>query len=218
VGIVTAGTPLFSQLLKAGEIRRVRETVLFLTRYCLGGLIVAFGVLAIWGREILSIWLGPGHFVGYATLLVLMLLMLAEAHQGMFQSACVAAEKLGFYKAVLVGGLLSLGLSLVLIPRYGLLGAATASLVGQAATQHWITPWLAMRTLHMRFTDDVVRVLLPVASLGGAVALIGLLCKSVGGSSVPAFTATCVLSVLAGSLFCRTLVTALLAKVRSLRA
>jgi O-antigen/teichoic acid export membrane protein len=213
VGVVTAGTPIFSQLLKAGETAHVKDTVLLLTRYSLGGLVAAFGILVVWGKEALEVWLGKGHFVGYATFGVLMVLMIAEAHQGMFQSACVAAEKLGFYKAVLVGGVLSLGLCLILIPRFGILGAAVSALIGQGATQHWVIPWLAMRALQMRFLEDLKRVLLPAACLGGAITLAGLVFKTLCGSPFPALIATFFFALLSGYVFFRKLIEILLRKI-----
>ena len=66
------------------------------------------------------------------------------------------------------------GLSLCLIPRLQLVGAALAVLVGQAATQNWVTPAYAFRLLRMRFGDDLRDVIGPVVVAGGAATLVGM--------------------------------------------
>ena len=203
VGIVAAGSPLYSQLLKAGENAYVRETLLTLTRYSLGAIALAFGFLGVWGRQVFEFWLGKGHFVGYPILGILIVLMFAEAHQGMLQAACVAAEKLDFYKAVLVGGILTLGLSFILIPKFGLLGAAISALAGQATTQDWVTPKLAMRVLQIRYIDGLKRVLIPGLSLGGAVFFIGMTLKAVHVPTVFGIAMTFIGTIVISFLFYR---------------
>jgi O-antigen/teichoic acid export membrane protein len=179
VGVVSAGIPIFSQLIRARDIAYVKNTILDWTKYGLGGLAIIFGIILVWGKEIIEMWLGAGHFIGFPTILVLVLMMFSEAHQGMLQTACVAAERLGFYKAVLLGGLISFFLSLLLIPRIGLLGAALAAFIGQVTTQHWVTPKLAFSVLGMRFREDLKRVLLPAVVLGGAIVIMGLGIKAI---------------------------------------
>jgi O-antigen/teichoic acid export membrane protein len=218
VGIVTAGSPLFSQQLKAGNVANVRETVVIMTRYGLGGLAVIYGFLGIWGREAFELWLGRGHFVGFSILSILIVLMLAEAHQGMFQAACVAAERLGFYKSILIGGALTLGLSLVLIPRFGLIGAALSTFIGQACTQHWVTPRLGMQVLEMRFLEDLRYVLLPAGCLGGVVVGVGLVLKVAGVDTIPAVAATFLCALLACYLFYRKLIWSLIGRWQSVWA
>lgn len=180
VSTVSIGNPLFAQSLKAGAVEDVRDTIIPLMGAALTGLTVVYAQVAVTGRGLFELWLGHGHFVGQWVLLVMILTMLLEAHQGMLQSACIAAEKFSYYKYSLLSGFLSVMLGLLLTARVGILGAALSTLLAQAITVNWAVPRLGLRILKSRFSDDINRVLLPSVFFGGGSYGLGWLAKNWG--------------------------------------
>ena len=179
LSIVSVGTPLFSRLLKAGDLVRTRLALLRLMQISLLGLVLAYAFIAVFAEELFQLWLGPGHFVGYPVFAILALAMTVEAHQGMLQIAVVAAEELSWYKFSLLGGVLSLFLALWWIPQWNILGAALALLIPQLLTQSWIVPYAALRLLHLRFAVVLWSVILPALMAGVWLACCGLALKAV---------------------------------------
>ena len=203
VGVVSAGTPLFSQMLKAGQTAAVRETITLWTKYALGCVTLMFSVICVWGKEVFETWLGSGHFVGWTTLWLLLALMTLEAHQGMMQVVCVAAERLEFFKAILLGGCVSVTLALLLIPRVGIPGAALASLTGEAATQLWIVPRQSLAVLDAGFKRHVRTVFVPVAGATAGVLAVGAIARILGVGTSAGLTLTVVSAVLSALVFLR---------------
>ncbi len=161
VGVTVSGTPLFSQLIKANNKKKLAEYVLLLSRVSLSCLVSVFCVFIVFGPTIFQLWLGEGHYLGLFFCIVLALLMTVEAHSGLLLPVCIAAERLSFYKSVLIGGVVNILIAIILIPRFGVLGAVIGIFVAQTVTQSWIIPNLAMKVLQIRFGYVIRRVLFP---------------------------------------------------------
>jgi O-antigen/teichoic acid export membrane protein len=178
LNIVTIALPLFSQKWQAGRIDEMQRLILGLMRLSLGLLMVAYVFICIYAKDIFELWLGVGHFVGYPVLIVMAVTMLIDAHQGMLMTICIAAERLQFYKATLLGGIISLPLSFCLIKSYGILGAVLAILVAGLLTQNWVIPWISLKLLRLNFVTILTKLITPSLLLGLAVGILGILIKS----------------------------------------
>jgi O-antigen/teichoic acid export membrane protein len=177
LNMVSIATPLLSQKWQAGCIGEMQRLMLGLMRLALGLLTAAYTFICIYGKDIFELWLGTGSFVGYPVLVILAAMMLLEAHQAMLMTACLAAEKLQFYKIVVLGGLISLPLSIWFIKHYGLLGAALGIFISGLLTINWAIPWLSLKVLRLTFIPFMKNILLPSLAIGLSVALTGLLLK-----------------------------------------
>ena len=138
-----------AQMWKAGDRLRVKANVIWLTRFSLALLLVVFFGIGFFSRGLFEFWLGPGNFVGYFVIVVFMVNLFLEAHQGALMTVCIAAEELSFYRADVLGGGLAACLLPVLITRHGIAGAALAVLIAALFTVNWVIPSLALRLLEV---------------------------------------------------------------------
>ncbi|GAG93967.1 unnamed protein product, partial [marine sediment metagenome] len=86
---------------------------------------------------------------------------------------CIAAERLQFYKYALLGGLISVAFAVLMIPQWGLFGAAFAILIAQLLTNNWIIPWISLNLLQYSFRHYFLNVILRVLGVGIIILLIG---------------------------------------------
>jgi hypothetical protein len=127
---------------------------------------MSYVFICIYGKEIFELWLGKEHFIGYKVLITLSIMMLLEAHHGMLNMPCIAAEKLQFYKYTLLGGFINLGLILMLIQRWYLFGVAISILIAHLATNNWIIPKISLQLLEFTFRKYFFTIVFPVLGAG----------------------------------------------------
>jgi O-antigen/teichoic acid export membrane protein len=179
VSLVGVTIPLQSQMWQAGDLETMRRYVTRLTRLGLVLLVIAYAFICVNGKEIFELWLGQGHFVGYPVLALLSIMMLLEAHHGMLNTPCIAAERLQFYKYTLLGGFINVGLIVLLVARWGLLGIAVAVLIAHLATNNWIIPKISLSLLKHRLSRYFTDVILPVLGAGAVAMVFGLAIKQI---------------------------------------
>ncbi len=179
ISIVGVTTPLLSQMWQAGDLESIRKYVFRLTRLSLGLLAMVYAFICIYGKEIFELWLGEGHFVGNPVLFTLVIMMFLEAQHAVLNAPCIAAERLQFYKYTILGGFISLALLALMVPRWGLLGAALSVMIAQLLTNNWVIPWISLNLLHESFQHYFVKVILPVLALGVFIVSIGLITSHV---------------------------------------
>jgi O-antigen/teichoic acid export membrane protein len=155
-------------LWQAGEIAALHGVVRRNAR--LGLLIILCGAccLLVLGQQIFDVWLGPGRFVGYPTLVVFIVLLTLETHSTIIMLSSRATEDEAFALCSVAGGLLKIVASWILMQRYGLLGIAAGTLVAQLLTNYWYTAFRGLRRLRMSFREHFARVLLPCAAIFAA--------------------------------------------------
>ncbi len=162
--VVGISMPLLSQMWSAGDSDRIQRYVFKLTRI---GLVLVTGMvtsIGVYAPEIFELWLGPGHFIGYTAFIILAVNIVLCCHHGMLNIPCLAAEEMGFYKYVLLGGILNIVLSLYLTNRYGVEGACLAMFLSYLLTVNWIIPTMFVRLFRVRVAEYTLKVLLPTAT------------------------------------------------------
>jgi O-antigen/teichoic acid export membrane protein len=178
VSIVSVGTPLFSQMWRAGSLDELQSFAIGLMRLSMGLLTASYVSFVFFSKDIFTLWLGKAHFLGYPVIIILSLMMFIEAHQGTLMTFCVATERLQFYKIIILGGIISLPLSYILIKNYGILGAALSILISGMLTQNWFIPMMSLKLLKLSFLTIIKKVLLPCLYILISLLLFGFLLKA----------------------------------------
>jgi len=148
--------PFISRKSAAGDQKGLHS--LLFANTTLGMIIhlAAVSILAVFGDHILQIWLGPGHFVGWAVLWVFCIMLTLENHHVIFARFGLSAKiDPTWGKMSLLSGVLNLILTFIGVQWLGLLGVALATLVSQMLTNNWYAVVKTMRILHLRFSDYV---------------------------------------------------------------
>ncbi|MCA9753299.1 MAG: polysaccharide biosynthesis C-terminal domain-containing protein, partial [Gemmatimonadetes bacterium] len=111
--------------------------------YALGGLLV--GGILVFARPFYSLWIDPEHVQAGSILMVLSIPIFFTMGARFAHAFLVAMARIGTFNVVgLVAGLAKVALAVVLIPRYGLSGAAwSAVLPFVVAEGLWFVPFIS---------------------------------------------------------------------------
>jgi O-antigen/teichoic acid export membrane protein len=150
--IDTATAPDLARHYAAGDFAAVDRVVKQATRLRIAGALLATGVFAVAGRWALS-WFGPEFVAGYPLLLILACGQLVQSAVGPAARLMSISGHQDQALAVSAGALLlAIVLVILLVPRYGALGAAVAATLDLAL---WA---LTMRFMLRRSTGLKIRV------------------------------------------------------------
>lgn len=155
VMISTVGVfqPLLSQLHGANDAARIKRTFFLATKIsvCIASFI-CFGLIA-WGRPMILRWMGLHYMDAYGPLVVLALAMVVDLWQLPSVNFLYATFKHRFYAfSTLTEGLLNLGISLILVHRYGILGVALGTLVAAVIVRIVVQPWWMCRVSDISYS------------------------------------------------------------------
>jgi O-antigen/teichoic acid export membrane protein len=157
--------PLVSVFLPAASELEARRATGELQRLLISGARLALMLtippalwLLFWGREALTVWVGPGHADALPVLYVFLGVFLVSAAQN---PASVILRGMGRVRplALAVGleYVANIALSLWLIPRVGVVGAALGTLVPAVVNDLGWIPWLVCRTLGVPYRRFLLR-------------------------------------------------------------
>jgi O-antigen/teichoic acid export membrane protein len=137
----------FARFLESGSMGEVRRTAVLLARIALVGALPLPFLFVLWGEEIVGRAFGPEFHAAMAPLFLLLGLQVVTASFGMPNSLLMMG---GYERRLLAvtGTCVALDaiLCLALIPRFGPMGAALASLLSVGALR--VALWIAVyRTL-----------------------------------------------------------------------
>ncbi|MDH3525047.1 MAG: flippase [Acidobacteriota bacterium] len=168
--------PMIADLHHRGERRRLNELFRTSTRWGLLISVPLFVVLAIDPGGILTLLMGPRYVAGAAPMVILAAGQMINLATGAVGFLLVMSGRQNWWLAASAGALaLNVALNLVLIPRFGLVGAATATTISLAGL---FGSGLLMVRLAMRlwpYDRGFLRLLLAAATAALAVALPGWL-------------------------------------------
>lgn len=188
IGFVTA--PNTAQMVAEGRRHQVAQLGMHLNRYCFALFLPVCVFLWFYGQELLTVWVGAEMAAQSAPLLLPVALGNALALAAQFNSSSIlfglAQHHAYARNAVLEAVLLCGGLAVV-IPRYGILGAAWLVAVLMILNRGLATPWLLCRYLDFSFAGYMSFIYgrpLLAAAPGVAVGL-ALRAAGWGGRSLP---------------------------------
>jgi len=169
---LTAAASLWAENARA-ELRRL---LLEATRVVSAVAMPAVVVFALWGRQLLTLWVGPSYRSSYSTLVVLSLGLLVAALQGTSAQVIIALNKSKVFALVsLVEAGTNLALGIFLARRIGIVGVALATTIPITITTFGIYVPLACRLIGLRFPLLLRRLVLPVGVNGLAYIALRLL-------------------------------------------
>ncbi len=153
VGLVSASNA--AEMTARRDLHGISRLGIFVNRYCLA-LFAPLGVfLLVYGRDVIRVWIRKADFVEMsAPLLPILLLgtLLAVAAQFNTGSILYGLAKHGPYtRAMLAEGLALVAALYLLLPRYGIVGAAWAVSLLAVADRGLFAPWLLCRNIGFPF-------------------------------------------------------------------
>lgn len=177
-----------------GAVERVRDLISDAMTTSLLLIVPSVVGVAVIGREILGVVFGPEYTIAAAAFLVLMIEKLPQAVNLVFDKAIQAFDRPKYGAIATVVSLsMNVGLNVLLVPRYGLVGAAAATLLSVVVNTAMLGYYLRrLTTVRFPFRDVGWTV---VAALAMGVALVGFvrvipvetpitLVAAIGGSAV----------------------------------
>jgi O-antigen/teichoic acid export membrane protein len=120
--------PLISSIHASGNIGELRKMVSESTRWILSMAMPIILILVIEGDYILKYVYGSDFTAGYIPLLILVFGQLIKSCAGLIGVILqMTGEHRVYMKITIVGGILNIILNIILVPRFGMIGAATAT-------------------------------------------------------------------------------------------
>lgn len=175
--IVTSSTPFLSKFFAANQTQEFNKLFYRNLRYGLSLMIIAGTFLAVFGDKVIDIWIGKGNFVGFPVLWTLLVMLTLEVHHVIHATTTMATGKIVFYCVAIIAGLLKIGLSFILVIRYGLWGIALSTMIAQLITNNWYVPYVTLRHLELSLKNYMKTILLPISALTVCCLLVNLIIK-----------------------------------------
>ena len=182
-------SPFVADLHARGERDRLDGLFKSLTRWMLAATLPLFIVLAVAPQTVLRLF-GDGFGSGRTALLILMLGQLVNVATGSVGFILIMVGRTGIDLAINAAAvLLSLATAAVLVPRYGMEGAAFAGAL-TLAVSNLCRLGLVWRSLRIQpFTREYFRLAVPVAAGAAAAWLAHVMARGVGWQGDLAITA-----------------------------
>lgn len=115
------------------------------------------------GQEFLRSWVGPPQVASGLVLSVLLVTFMIRTFAMFFEMVIVGTLQHKGYAYVVFGeGVLNLGLSLILVRHFGILGVAVGTLLAHVACTAWYLPTMGMRLTGCQLRDVVAQAIVPV--------------------------------------------------------
>ncbi len=152
VGIVAS--PRAAELAAKGRMDEVARLSVCVNRYCLGIYAIPAIVLLVYGREILTLWVGAEFASHCAPILPILLLGTAFAQAGQFASSAILfglARHHRYAQGLAVEAVIGFLGILAAVPRFGIAGAAAAIFGAMFVIRGLSTPWLFCRYLKLEY-------------------------------------------------------------------
>lgn len=174
--------PRFSGAFAAGDRGRLGEAYLRMAKISLLIVTPLSLFLAVSGPGVIELWVGAENFVGVDVLLVLVAMNVFHA---IGTPAAMALQSTGrnrelVYSEVL-NAILNLVLSILLVRRWGVVGAAVGTLASHLCTSFWVVIFLPCRHLRLPVTRYLRSSLLRPLGVGAVTAALTALFVVWGG-------------------------------------
>jgi O-antigen/teichoic acid export membrane protein len=152
MGVVTVSK--IAELTALGDLKTIGRMGIVLNRYCLMLFLPLPVFLAIFGRQLLTVWLSPGFAAASAPLLPAMGAGIVIAIAAQYNSSAIlfgVAKHAWLARAVFLEAVLCLGGLLYVVPHYGILGAAYLTAVLMALSRGVFVPYAVSRHLRVSY-------------------------------------------------------------------
>ena len=136
-----SASPHISREFAAGNMVEVKQILVHNLRLGMALCISLLTILVLFAEKIIGLWVGSGHFAGYAVLIPYFIMIALQTHHSIHSSAVMATGNLPFLLPTMFSGILSIILSLILINKFSLVGASFAILISQLVAINWYAPY-----------------------------------------------------------------------------
>lgn len=167
--------PVFSRYDGQRDTVNIREKYLLLTKFSIVITFFAGVSLILYGKAVITRWVGGGFDASYAILAVLAVAMVMELIQNPAIQLLYGLSKHQYYAYLnIVEGVANLALSIVLVRSVGLIGVALGTTIEIVVFKTFVLPVIACRLVDFplrRYYGEVLlgtalRLLLPLALFG----------------------------------------------------
>lgn len=142
--------PFYAGMRARGELARMRENFLLTARLEVAGAAAVVLGLAFGGPTLIALWVGASNVAATGVFAFALALVVMEAvvHPAGVLAAATGGER---RMAALnnTEAMLNLGLSILLVVRFGVVGVIAGTVIAQAVTNLWFLPGFAMRRLEL---------------------------------------------------------------------
>ena len=160
-----------SKLWREEDPSAVHALVLRSARIGMALMLSGVAVMLSLGDAVLTVWLGPGRFVGWPVLVTFCAMLVLFVQQSLLLEYSRATENEAYAPCYLIAGVLNLLFTWALIRPLDLLGCALGTLLAQMLTTNWFIPRSALRRLRIPVRRYAEQVLLPGGAVFGTVYL-----------------------------------------------
>ncbi|MEO6915220.1 MAG: hypothetical protein ABI151_05755 [Chitinophagaceae bacterium] len=123
--------------------------------------------------NIVDLWVGPGHFLGYGFAVIFALITFFEVQHSVAGNFVWNMGVWPFNKWTLFAGIINIGLGFILGKYYGLIGIAMATFISKILTLNWYVVYYCLKKLGMSIMNYLGTVFVPmILSVIGSIGLI----------------------------------------------
>jgi O-antigen/teichoic acid export membrane protein len=152
VGIVASAQA--AEFSAKGRFEAVAKLGIYANRYCFTLYAPLAMVVLVYGRELIQLWVGREYVLNSAPLLPVMVIGTAFTTAGQFTSSSLLfgmGKHRDYAYFLLAEAAANIAGLILVIPRYGLMGAAVVAVSLMTLIRGIITPWLVCRQLHFPY-------------------------------------------------------------------
>lgn len=163
--LITATSPQISRAFAEKKTQLVASLLSQSVRLSVATVTFVVAFVAVFGDQIIAVWLGSQRFVGFPVVWTLLLMTLLETHHVAMATATMATGHVVFARPALLAGILNLAISFVLAQHMGLWGVALGTLIAQVLTNNWYAPYVTLKYFGIPFASHFRTVLAPIVGL-----------------------------------------------------
>ena len=152
VGIVASAQA--AEFSAKGRLEAVARLGIYANRYCFTLYMPLAMLVLVYGHELIQLWVGTEYVIHSAPLLPVMLIGTAFTTAGQFTSSSLLfgmGKHRDYAYFLLAEAAANIAGLILVIPRYGLMGAAIVAVSLMTLVRGLITPWLVCRLLHFSY-------------------------------------------------------------------
>jgi O-antigen/teichoic acid export membrane protein len=199
--LVLSSVPFVSQAHAADDPAAVRQLLLHNLRFGMASLLTLAIYVAVFGEQIVTLWLGVQNFAGERVLWSLLIMTVLEVHHIIYSTALFATGRITFVGTAMLAALLTVVLSLALAKELHLWGIALGTLFAQLLTNNWYAPYVTIRTFGIPLGSLLREVYVPIGAMSILIILLDLQLRARVPSSGPqglivTFAASCLGAIL----------------------
>ena len=139
--------PLVTQAHSFNDHQKIRHYFFLSVRSSVAVAMISATGLYFFIDDVVRVWLGNNFVINKTALVILLIAAILEANRAACALIVMATGYVKFATITIITGLLNLALSLLLVPNYGITGAAIAIFLAQILANNWYAVWLAVKKL-----------------------------------------------------------------------